>query len=91
MSNTVTDSGTPDYPPHWILDTPLCHQPARKEEGEPAALTMDLPQPDPKAKQVALDEFILEQAIRIHTHMETLADTPGKVPRISNSAFELIE
>lgn len=88
ISNTVTDFDTSGYPQHWILNILLRHQlPMEEAEAQPVLL-MDLQQPDPKARRVALDEFVSMWVILTHTHTETLTYTPETVPSISNPTFE---
>jgi hypothetical protein len=88
VSNTVTDSDTPDYPPRLRLDILLRHQPLSEGEGAQLGLLGDSRPPGPKAKQVAPYEFVLMRVILIHKHKGTLASAREKIQGVSNSVFE---
>jgi len=68
-----------------MLDAPLRQPHSGKREEENFIIVKDLRQPDPEAKQVALNEFVLTQAILTHKHMGTLAFVHGRVPGVSIS------
>jgi hypothetical protein len=70
------------------VDTPPRHPHPREGEGAQLGHVKDLRQPDPGAKQVALDEFVLTQAILTRTHMGTHAFVRGMVRGVSNLTFE---
>jgi hypothetical protein len=91
VSNTVTDSDIPYYPRQLKLDILLRHQPPQEKEELPPFLPMDPPEPDPKVKQIELDESVLMQVAPTYKRKETLVSAPGKVPDISNLTFEYSE